>query len=471
MLKQREYTIQKVGIIFQVLLTMGCYALVWWLRSSSQTLTAEVVGELKSTLIIVALLWFLLLEHFGMGDMSRRSNYTQQFIANFRLISIGMAFLFAFNIFSSFSIEKLVTTAYFGVLDLLILTSFKNFYLTIMRFLRRRGYGIRQVMVIVDEDSTEYIEKIIHTKDWGYSIRAIMTGSKNVADKYKNRFKVLPLRNNLKEILDRETIDEVIYCKTDYNHDEITRFISECNEVGISFHHYTGMISKIRGKRFKRPIFSIIDQLPFNTYMNTPESYVALKMKNVFDFFFSLFIIILCSPFYFVIALVIKLDDGGPVFFKQERVGLNGRRFGCYKFRTMVVNAEALKASLMGDNEQDGPVFKITSDPRVTRVGRFLRKTSLDELPQFFNVLRGEMSIVGPRPPIPAEVEKYKRWQIRRLSMKPGITCVWQVSGRNDIKFEDWMKLDMDYIDNWSLTKDAMLIFKTVKVVLTGTGK
>ncbi|MCA1760608.1 MAG: sugar transferase, partial [Bacteroidales bacterium] len=133
--------------------------------------------------------------------------------------------------------------------------------------------------------------------------------------------------------------------------------------------------------------------------------------------------------------------------------------------------AEALQASLLAQNEQKGPVFKITNDPRVTRLGWFLRKTSLDELPQFFNVIRGEMSVVGPRPPIPSEVEKYQRWQKRRLSMKPGITCTWQVSGRNNIPFEEWMKLDMEYIDHWSFTRDAILVLKTIKVILKGNGK
>jgi exopolysaccharide biosynthesis polyprenyl glycosylphosphotransferase len=231
------------------------------------------------------------------------------------------------------------------------------------------------------------------------------------------------------------------------------------------------MISKVQGKRIRSSSFSLINQLPFVTYMTTPDNYTGLKMKSGFDFFFSLIVVLLVSPIFVLIAIAIKLDDGGPVFFKQERVGLNGRRFYCYKFRTMVADAEELKASLMGQNEQEGPVFKITMDPRVTRVGRFLRKTSLDELPQFINVIRGEMSVVGPRPPIPSEVEKYKRWQIRRLSMKPGITCIWQVSGRNDIPFEEWMRLDMQYIDNWSLAQDALLILKTVKVMLIGTGK
>ena len=198
---------------------------------------------------------------------------------------------------------------------------------------------------------------------------------------------------------------------------------------------------------------------------------VGLKMKTAFDFFFSFTVILLISPVFLMIAIAIRLEDGGSVFFIQERVGLNGRRFLIIKFRTMVAGAEALKISLVGQNEQTGPVFKITNDPRVTRIGRILRKTSFDELPQFFKVLRGEMSVVGPRPPIPSEVEEYQQWQKRRLTVKPGITCTWQVSGRNNIPFEEWMKLDLEYIDNWSFTRDTVLVIKTIKVIFTGTGK
>ncbi|MBN2637426.1 MAG: sugar transferase [Prolixibacteraceae bacterium] len=205
--------------------------------------------------------------------------------------------------------------------------------------------------------------------------------------------------------------------------------------------------------------------------MHMVKNTLGLKMKIAFDFFFSFSVILLISPMFLLIAIAIKLEDGGTVFFVQDRVGINGRRFPIFKFRTMVANAEALKVSLQGLNEQDGPVFKIMNDPRVTRIGRFLRKTSFDELPQFFNVLRGEMSVVGPRPPIPSEVEKYELWQKRRLSMKPGITCTWQVSGRNDIHFEEWVKLDLEYIDNWSFTQDTILVLKTIKIVLTGTGR
>ena len=471
MLKEREYTLEKISIIFQVILSLGCFAVVWWLGKPATEIHIESVNELKNSLIFIALLWFLLFEQFGLGKMTRTGSYLRLFISYYKLITIGVVVLFAINIVSRYDALGIRNLFLFSILNLFALVTYKNSFHLIMRFFRSRGYSIREILVIADQGSQEYIEKIIHTKDWGYNIRGIMTGSKDTEVRYKDRFKIIPEVKNLKEVLDRETIDEVIYCKTDYDHDEITRFISDCAEVGICFHHYTGMISKVHGRRMRRPSFSLINQLPFVTYMNTPDNYVGLKMKSAFDFFFSLFVVILVSPILLVIAIAIKIDDGGPVFFRQERVGLNGRRFGCFKFRTMVANAEALKASLAGQNEQDGPVFKISMDPRVTRVGRFLRKTSLDELPQFFNVLRGEMSVVGPRPPIPAEVEKYKRWQIRRLSMKPGITCIWQVSGRNNIPFEEWMKLDMEYIDNWSLIQDTILVFKTVKVMLTGTGK
>ena len=170
------------------------------------------------------------------------------------------------------------------------------------------------------------------------------------------------------------------------------------------------------------------------------------------------------------LALLIKLTSKGPVFFKQERCGLNGRKFTMFKFRTMVEDADQMKDLLAEKNEMDGPVFKITNDPRLTKVGKFLRKFSLDELPQLFNVLRGDMSLVGPRPPLPKEVSQYDPWQRRKLSMKPGLTCLWQINGRNNINFERWMKMDLEYIDNWSLWLDTKILLKTVPAVILGTG-
>jgi lipopolysaccharide/colanic/teichoic acid biosynthesis glycosyltransferase len=177
------------------------------------------------------------------------------------------------------------------------------------------------------------------------------------------------------------------------------------------------------------------------------------------------------SPILLIVAILIKLErPRGPVFFKQERVGYGGRRFMCYKFRSMRPDAEALKAELLALNEASGPIFKMKNDPRVTRVGKWLRRTSIDELPQVFNILAGDMSWVGPRPPIPAEVEQYTTWQLRRLEITPGLTGLWQVSGRSELAFDDMVKLDLFYAENWSLAFDIKIILMTIPAVLKARG-
>ena len=175
--------------------------------------------------------------------------------------------------------------------------------------------------------------------------------------------------------------------------------------------------------------------------------------------------LLLLSPVIAIVACAVKFTSKGPVFFSQKRVGKNGELFDMYKFRSMVVNAEELKEKLAHQNEMSGPMFKMKDDPRVTKVGKFIRKTSLDELPQLWNVLKGDMSLVGPRPSLPKEVAQFEKWMYKRLSVKPGLTCFWQVSGRNNIDFEDWMKLDIKYVDERNIWIDIKLIFKTVLVL------
>jgi len=206
---------------------------------------------------------------------------------------------------------------------------------------------------------------------------------------------------------------------------------------------------------------------------STPHNEGKILIKNIFDFVSALILLILLLPFFICIALAIKFFSKGPVFYTQERLGLNGRKFMVYKFRTMVDRADEMQKELAEMNEADGPAFKIKNDPRIIPwVGTFLRKTSLDELPQLFNVLKGEMSLVGPRPPIPKEVDEYSIWHRRRLSLKPGMTCLWQIAPRrNDLSFEDWVKLDLEYIDNWSLFNDFKILVLTAKAVLTFAGR
>ena len=187
--------------------------------------------------------------------------------------------------------------------------------------------------------------------------------------------------------------------------------------------------------------------------------------KRVMDIILSFIGLVLLSPILLLVSLFIKIDSKGPIFFKQKRIGINGTEFEMFKFRSMVVNAEELKAKLEEKNEMSGPMFKIADDPRITKVGRFIRKTSIDELPQLWNVIKGDMSLVGPRPSLPREVAQFEPWMRKRFEVKPGLTCFWQVGGRNNIDFEDWMKLDIKYVKERSLLLDAKLIFKTFFVL------
>ena len=196
---------------------------------------------------------------------------------------------------------------------------------------------------------------------------------------------------------------------------------------------------------------------------NKTNSYEAVK--RLMDIILSTIGLMILSPILLVVAILIKIDSKGPIFFKQKRVGLNGKEFDMYKFRSMVVNAEELKEKLEKQNEMSGPMFKIADDPRITKIGKFIRKTSIDELPQLWNVIKGDMSLVGPRPSLPKEVEQFEPWMEERFKVKPGLTCYWQVGGRNNIDFENWMKLDIKYVKERTLAIDIMLIFKTFFVL------
>ena len=204
---------------------------------------------------------------------------------------------------------------------------------------------------------------------------------------------------------------------------------------------------------------------------STANDFVYRVIKRSFDLVGASLVLFILSPVFLIVGLLVKLTSPGPVFYPWNVIGRGGRPFRGFKFRTMVQNADELKTQLLRENEMNGPVFKMKNDPRITPVGRILRKYSIDELPQLWSVLRGDMSLVGPRPAFAAEYEKYEEWQRRRLSVTPGITCLWQVNGRNQIKdFDEWVRLDLEYIDHWSLWLDMRILFQTAIVVLRGTG-
>jgi len=281
----------------------------------------------------------------------------------------------------------------------------------------------------------------------------------------ERRYPVYAL-TEMADLLRRRVIDEVIFAVSRDELDELEETFLLCEEEGVrtrvlvSF--FPHVISRVSLERLR--------DMPLLTFSTTPENEFLLLLKRVVDFAMALAFLVVLSPLFLVLALAIKLTSRGPILYRQTRCGLGGRRFTLYKFRSMRTGADQDREALLPLNELDGPVFKIRDDPRCTAVGRFMRRFSLDELPQLFNILKGDMSFVGPRPPLPEEVERYEHWQRRRLRMQPGLTCLWALEGRNQLNFRRWMELDLQYIDTWSPVLDWKILLKTIPVVLIGRG-
>jgi exopolysaccharide biosynthesis polyprenyl glycosylphosphotransferase len=308
-------------------------------------------------------------------------------------------------------------------------------------------------------------EGLLARKQWGYAFAGYILDAEPGATPADGR--VLGHVHELAAVLERNVIDLVVFAVTPGRMDGLESAVALCSELGIPVKFGLDVVPPPRHH------FTVeeLDGIPLLSFTHASASDVlALAVKRCFDVVVSATVLLVCAPVALAIAVAIRLDSAGPVLFRQLRAGKHGRPFTLLKFRSMRVGAEALLPSLQRHNEMCGPVFKMREDPRVTRVGGFLRRTSLDELPQFLNVLRGEMSVVGPRPPLPSEVRLYERWQRRRLSMKPGITCTWQVSGRNDLDFDRWMELDLAYIDGWTLWRDVVILIRTIPAVFLGRG-
>lgn len=467
MIKEREQQINNIFGVFDVFISVLLFIATYFLREYLFDHNPEATNEYLVIGVLIIPTWFVLLKSVHLTEMHRTKRYSVILASYLKVVTIGLAILFVFVfLFKLHNISRLVILS-FGALDLVVLFSIRIAVYHTMKIYRVKGYNSRNVVVIADDSSEEFIEKILTNKEWGYILKYIVTNSGNIYKKYREIVSVQPQSANLRNLMDIDVIDEVIYCKNEINQKDLRAIIRDCEEVGVVFRMQSQLFSMSATKAH----LNHFDETPFLTFENTPSDNFALKLKNTFSVTAALLILLIWSPIMLSIALLIKLTSKGPVFFKQQRVGLRGRTFLMYKFRTMVINAEELKAGLADANEADGPVFKIKNDPRITKIGKILRKTGLDELPQFINVLLGDMSLVGPRPPIPAEVEQYERWQLRRLSIKPGITCTWQIKpNRNDISFNDWMEMDLHYIDNWSNKLDLLLFLKTIRTMIKGSG-
>jgi exopolysaccharide biosynthesis polyprenyl glycosylphosphotransferase len=267
-------------------------------------------------------------------------------------------------------------------------------------------------------------------------------------------------------ILQTRVVDEVVFAVDLQELARLEPVMQHCADLGIR----TRLQLEFLPPAYSRVYLENFREVQLLSLSSAPDSELRLFFKRIFDVVLSFASLVILSPLLLTIAAMIRITSPGPVFFQQTRCGLGGRRFTLYKFRSMINNAEQMRAELHQLNELDGPVFKISDDPRITTVGRWLRRFSLDELPQLWNIFSGEMSFVGPRPAVPEEVDQYEDWQRRRLRMRPGLTCIWVLEGRSNVDFNRWMQLDLKYIDTWSLWLDTKIFLRTIPIVLSGRG-
>ena len=359
----------------------------------------------------------------------------------------------------------------FGFVNMLFVSGERLLLRAVLQHYRSGGLMSRNVLIVgTGEDAVDFARLVGRNANWGLSLLGMVAvragdGSPGAGSAVEG-FPILGTVADLEKIFAATVVDEVIFVVPGRMLGEFEEAFLLCEDLGINARIAVGMFPHL----IARAHLEDFQGRPLLTFTTTSTNSLALAAKRLIDLIVGIALFAVLFVPGLLIALLIKLDSRGPVLFSQVRSGLQGRRFRMHKFRSMVADAEARRAEVEDLNEMDGPVFKIKNDPRVTRMGRVLRKTSLDELPQLLNIIKGEMSLVGPRPPIPSEVEDYHRWQRRRLSMKPGITCLWQVSGRNRIDFEEWMKLDLRYIDTWSLWLDFKILLRTIPAVLIGRG-
>jgi exopolysaccharide biosynthesis polyprenyl glycosylphosphotransferase len=335
-----------------------------------------------------------------------------------------------------------------------------------LRVLRRRGHNFRSLLVVGSGPlAARMVATVESHPEWGLRIVGFVDDTDDPVDLRVPAASTHKLAD-FQRLMTDLVVDEVVVACPRSMLDSIGPVVGFCAEVGTP----VTLLSDLFGDYLPPPRAVQVGSLAALSFAPVHHGRMQLAVKRGMDVVGAGVLLAVFAPVIGVAALLIRATSPGPAFFRNRRCGLRGRPFEMLKLRTMYVDAEERQAELSELNEMDGPVFKIRDDPRVTPVGRVLRRWSLDETPQFWNVLKGEISLVGPRPPVPAEVAQYAAFERRRLSMRPGITCLWQVSGRNSVGFEDWVKLDLEYIDTWTLGKDLEILLKTIPAVLRGTG-
>ncbi|MFZ3115275.1 MAG: sugar transferase [Syntrophales bacterium] len=472
--------VKRIELALDVFLTVMVFVAVLaakqsWLAGPFEGLAAT--PNYYLLLLMITIIWYITLDLFN-TDYRYGTKMTFPLVMEiFKGVTTSIVVLVVgMYIFKITDISRLLIFLFY-VMDLIVLNLARWLTYRFITLKHSNGYFHRYILILGSRTAAQELIQLVKNQEASTIkiVGCIELNHEDVGKTVSCGVKVIGTLDDLRDILFNQVIDEVL----------ITMPLNEIknSEWYLSFINTFGITVRIIPYWYIRKFMTIhaFHSVKVEQFLSEPALIIsriqknqdAMAIKSIMDYVLAIFSLIITSPLFVIIPCLIKLFSPGPIFYKQIRSGQDGRRFPLFKFRSMAIGAEEQQYTLIELNEADGPAFKIRNDPRIIPyVGKFIRKFGLDELPQFINVIRGEMSIVGPRPPTPAEVEKYELWQRRRLSMKPGITCLWQVQpGRNDITFNQWMDMDMNYIDHWSLWLDIKLILRTIPAILIGHGR
>ena len=471
MLKQRAREVKLIVASLDLLLMILAFLSAYHLRAYILPRFFDgfqyvPLGSHPWILVVSLPLFHMLFRFFRLYESIRTASFAQI------TISVAKPFLIAMPVLGSLVYlahdqrhSRVVFVGFLGLYFVMIVAE-KWLIKGLQNQVRRHGYNTRDILMVGAGPQAARLAKVLEGQSH-LGMRVI--GHLSLAGEPPDpgvRAPILGMVEDLPKVLDHQVVDEVFFAAPASTLLSLEPYIWKCEEIGIRVHIKADFINTLLSRTYT----SDVDGIPILTFSSAPHTPGLILVKRMMDIALSSIALAVLAPLMLVIAVAIKLNSRGPILHRQVRSGLNGRRFVLLKFRSMHETAEREQPSLAGRNEASGPVFKMRNDPRVTAVGRHLRRLSLDEIPQLWNVLKGDMSLVGPRPPIPREVEGYRRWQRRRLSMKPGLTCLWQVNGRSKLDFDTWMRLDMEYIDNWSLSLDLRILLRTIPVVMFARG-
>ena len=469
MFEERAGQLRRVMTLLDVTLTIGAFLTATWLRGVLLD-ASDTVDPLSHIALLpfVLSLWMFFLISFGAYRspryMSRRMYTWVVGLAAVLALASLLAILFMLKIqYVSRGVVMI-----FAVLDFFAVVGVRLGAVWYFRRARGGSHARRRVLIIGSGNRARRLaETLVLHSEWGLRIVGHLDPEPTRVGERVLGAAVVGTVGDITSVLKENVIDEVILAVPRAMIPDVDKIAQACEEEGVKL----SLMVDVFDVHVARTRLVQLGPIPLLTLEPVAQEEWKLLVKRAMDLAAALFCIPLMLPVYGLIALAIKLDSPGPVFFRQERVGLHKRRFQMLKFRTMIAGADRIQADLEHLNEATGPIFKIANDPRITRVGRFLRRSSLDESPQLFHVLTGEMSLVGPRPMSLRDVDRFDQGiQRKRFSVKPGITCLWQISGRSELPFSTWVELDVDYIDHWTLGSDVKILLRTIPAVLTGRG-